>query len=97
MVGPLTLMDRFSVLLSLFCADRGIGLADIIPSVEEHVMTQADIIVNVAIFWDIAPCNTFVKQRFGRTHYLHLQGLKSAEQQTSVQQVARLQARLLFR
>jgi hypothetical protein len=60
-VGPVTLVDRLSGLLSLSCADRDIGLADIIPSVEELVMTQADIIVNVAIFWNMEPCIPFVK------------------------------------
>jgi hypothetical protein len=37
--------------------------------------------LNVAIFWDIAPCSTYVSRRFGGTHDLHLQGGKSAERQ----------------
>jgi hypothetical protein len=46
--------------------------------------------MNVAIFWDIAPCSPYVDRRFGGTYYLHLQGQKAAKQKTSVQQVVRL-------
>jgi hypothetical protein len=44
------------------------------------------VVMNVAIFWDIAPCSPYVNQRFGGTYHLYLQGKKSAEQETSVQQ-----------
>jgi hypothetical protein len=37
-----------------------------------------------AVFWDIAPCSPYVNRRFGGTYGLHLQGRKSAEQETSV-------------
>jgi hypothetical protein len=45
--------------------------------------------MNVAIFWDIQSCSPYVNRRFGGTFHLHLQGRKSAEQDTSVQVVAR--------
>jgi hypothetical protein len=31
-----------------------------------------------SIFWDIAPCSTYMRRRFGGTYHLHLQGRKSA-------------------
>jgi hypothetical protein len=43
--------------------------------------------INVAIFWDIQPCSPYVNRRFGGTYYLHLQGRKSAEQETSEHRV----------
>jgi hypothetical protein len=39
-------------------------------------------IMNVPIIWDIAPCSLYVSRRFVGT-YLHLQGRKSIEQETS--------------
>jgi hypothetical protein len=42
---------------------------------------------DVAIYWGIAPCSPYVNDRFGGTYHLHLQGRKSAQQETSVQQV----------
>jgi hypothetical protein len=39
--------------------------------------------LNVAIFWDIAPCSPYVNRRFGGTYDLHLQGRGTAEQETS--------------
>jgi hypothetical protein len=44
--------------------------------------------MNVAIFWDIEPCSPYVDRRFGGTYHLHFQGRKSADQETSVQQMA---------
>jgi hypothetical protein len=32
--------------------------------------------MNVAIFWDIAPCSRYVNRCFGGTYHLHLQGRK---------------------
>jgi hypothetical protein len=49
------------------------------------VFTTVD--MNTAFFWDIAPCNPYVNQRFEETYHLHLHGRKSAEQETSLQQV----------
>jgi hypothetical protein len=46
--------------------------------------------MNVAIFWDLAPCSPYVNRRFGGTYHLHLQGRKSLRQETSDQQVAGL-------
>jgi hypothetical protein len=39
---------------------------------------------NFAIYWDIAPCSTYVNRRFGGKYHLYLHGRKSAEQETSV-------------
>jgi hypothetical protein len=39
-----------------------------------------------AIFRDIAPCSPYVDRCFGGTYHLHLQGRKSAEQETSLKQ-----------
>jgi hypothetical protein len=36
--------------------------------------------MNIAIFWDIAPCSMYVIRCFEAKHYLHLQYRKSAEQ-----------------
>jgi hypothetical protein len=38
----------------------------------------------LAFFWDIAPCSPYMNRYFGGPHHLHLQGRKSAEQETSV-------------
>jgi hypothetical protein len=46
--------------------------------------------MNAAIFWDIAQCNPYVNRLFGGTYHLHIQGRKSAEQETRAQQVVRL-------
>jgi hypothetical protein len=43
------------------------------------------VVMNVAIFWDMAPCNSYVNGRFGGMCQLHIQGRKSAEQETNVQ------------
>jgi hypothetical protein len=32
------------------------------------------VVTNVAIFWGIAPCNTYVNRRFGETYCLYFQG-----------------------
>jgi hypothetical protein len=40
--------------------------------------------MKIAIFWDIPPCSPYLNQRFGGMYHLHLQGRKSAEQETSV-------------
>jgi hypothetical protein len=45
--------------------------------------------MDVVFFWDIAPCSSYVNRHFGGRYYLHLQGKKLAEQETSVQQVVR--------
>jgi hypothetical protein len=37
-----------------------------------------------AVFWNVAPCRSCVKRRFGGTHRLHFQGTKIREQGTSV-------------
>jgi hypothetical protein len=43
------------------------------------------VVMNVAIFWD----SPYVCRRFGGTYDLHLQGRKSAEEETSRRQAAR--------
>jgi hypothetical protein len=46
-------------------------------------------ILNVAIFWVIAPCSSHVNRSSGGKYHFHLQGRKSVEQETSVQHVTR--------
>jgi hypothetical protein len=40
--------------------------------------------MNVAIFWDKAPCSLYVNQHFGGMYHLFIQGKKSAEQEASM-------------
>jgi hypothetical protein len=47
------------------------------------------VVMNVAIFWDIAPCNPYMNHRFVGTYHFHLQGRKSTEKEASVKHVAR--------
>jgi hypothetical protein len=42
----------------------------------KHFLTA--LVMNVAIFWDTAPCSQYMNQRFGGTYNLHLQRRKSA-------------------
>jgi hypothetical protein len=37
-----------------------------------------------SVFWDVAPCKSCVKQRFGETYCYHLQGRIIHERGTSV-------------
>jgi hypothetical protein len=37
-----------------------------------------------AVFWDVAPCRSYVNQRFGGIYCLHLQGRKIRKRGTSV-------------
>jgi hypothetical protein len=39
--------------------------------------------MNVANFWDVAPCSPYVDRRFLGTYRFHLQGQKLAEQESS--------------
>jgi hypothetical protein len=32
--------------------------------------------MNIAVFWDIAPCSPYVNRRFGETYHLQLQDRK---------------------
>jgi hypothetical protein len=41
------------------------------------------VVMNISIFWDIAPCDPY-ENRFGGTYRLHLQARKSAQQETSM-------------
>jgi hypothetical protein len=45
--------------------------------------------MNAAIFGDIAHCGLYFNCRFGGTYHFDLLGRKSAEQETSVKQVAK--------
>jgi hypothetical protein len=45
--------------------------------------------MTVVIFWGIALCRAYANQCFRETYTLHLEGKKSAKQETSVQQMAR--------
>jgi hypothetical protein len=46
-------------------------------------MLHSDKLLNVRIFWDIAPCNSYMNKCFGGTYHLYLQGRISAYQETS--------------
>jgi hypothetical protein len=48
------------------------------------------VFMNAAIFSNIVLCSPYVNRRFRGMYYLHVQGRKSAEQQSSVEQVATL-------
>jgi hypothetical protein len=64
--------------------DRAVTAAppDFVMSFEVVTAT----VMNVAIFWDIAPCTSYMDRRFGGRHHTYLQG----RQETSVLQVAGL-------
>jgi hypothetical protein len=49
----------------------------------QSVTTKITDYSNVEIFWNIKPCIPYMNRRFGGTHHFHLQGLKSAEQETT--------------
>jgi hypothetical protein len=34
------------------------------------------VIMKNAVFWDVAPCRSWVNRHFGGAHHLHLQGRK---------------------
>jgi hypothetical protein len=53
-----------------------------------YIITWQSTPHNIVIFWDIAPCNPYVNRHFGGTYHFHLQGRKSDENGTSVQQVS---------
>jgi hypothetical protein len=53
-------------------------------SVELNVLTT--VIMNVVILWNITLSSPYVNRRFRGTYYLHLQGGKSTEQETSLQE-----------
>jgi hypothetical protein len=38
--------------------------------------------MNISIFWNIAPCSSYVNRRFGGVYHIHFQGRKSAEHVT---------------
>jgi hypothetical protein len=42
------------------------------------------VVMNVSMFWDIVPCGPYANRRFGGKYHPHLQGWKSAEQETDI-------------
>jgi hypothetical protein len=44
------------------------------------------VVMNVAIFWDIAPCSSYVNQCFGGKYHLHLQCWILSEEETNLRQ-----------
>jgi hypothetical protein len=48
----------------------------------EYLYSLIDLLLNVAVFWDIAPCSPNVNRRFGGTYHLHLRGLDGYEPAT---------------
>jgi hypothetical protein len=59
------------------------------PPFQLYFLSWIENIMDVAIFWDIAPCSQYVDWHFSGTYYL-LQGEKSAKQETGMYQVPRL-------
>jgi hypothetical protein len=58
-----------------------------------EVLTE--VVMNAAIFWDMTSCSSYVNRRFRGAYQLHIQGRKSVEQDTSMQQVARQHSNLV--
>jgi hypothetical protein len=54
----------------------------------KHVQKINLKVKKVVIFWDTAPCSPYMTLRFGGTYHLYVPGRKSAELETSVEQVA---------
>jgi hypothetical protein len=50
-------------------------------SIKFAVLTA--VVMKIATFWVIAPCSPYMNRSFGGTYRLHLQGRKSAKQETS--------------
>jgi hypothetical protein len=50
------------------------------------------VVMNVAIFNDLALCSLYVNRRWRGMYHLHIQHRKSAENETRMQQVARQKA-----
>jgi hypothetical protein len=42
--------------------------------------------MNIAIFWHIGSCSPYTNRSFGEIYYFHLQGRKSAKEESTVQQ-----------
>jgi hypothetical protein len=64
-------------------AKKSFGVENLNHGVGFEVVTA--VVINVAI-WDTSQCSPYVNQCFGGTYHLHIQGRKSTEQETSVQQ-----------
>jgi hypothetical protein len=58
----------------------------ILGNTQPHVGCEdlSAMVMKVVIFWDIAPCSSFMKQCLEEIYHLHLQGRKSAEYETSL-------------
>jgi hypothetical protein len=54
------------------------------------------VVLNDTIFWDTAPRSPYVNRRFGEKYHFHLQGVKSAEDETTVRYVHPLNADTLL-
>jgi hypothetical protein len=54
----------------------------------KNYQTTRKVELNVDMFWGIAPCDPYVRRRFGRMSHLHLLGWKSDKKETTMQQVA---------
>jgi hypothetical protein len=51
-------------------------------------VARTAVVISVAIFWNIVSCSSYVKRHFRGKYHLHLQGRKTAKQETGMQQVA---------
>jgi hypothetical protein len=52
--------------------------------VEFEFLTALVMEIKTATFWDISSCSPYMNRRLGRIYHLHLQGRKSAEQESVV-------------
>jgi hypothetical protein len=65
------------------------------PPVEERVLLIVlrkigKLTMKNAVFWDVAPCRSYVSRRFGGTYLLHLQVREIRERGTSVSRWLRI-------
>jgi hypothetical protein len=68
--------------MSHFASNTSVFSHQILYHVRIGVFTA--VTMKNAVFWDVAPCWSWVNRRFGRTYHLHLQGRKIREQGTIV-------------
>jgi hypothetical protein len=53
-----------------------------------HVRFEVFTVVTMKndVFWDVAPCSSYINRRFGGTYRLHFQGREMRERGTSMNQ-----------
>jgi hypothetical protein len=79
--------SRQRTVISWLSGSDTLTTVSVLSDVELEVLTA--VVMIVVIVWDIVFLNPYVNRRFEEIDHLHLQGRKSALQETSVRQVAR--------